>query len=247
VIRRRLVTGALLLLLSGAAGEPRLAPAPGVTDPGAALLVGLVLDDRVGTYPGTEFLARLRRDEAESRIPLEKVAAVLRAHEGPDTRFTLRFRGPLELEIPYRILGYAPGVMRATPELALEEFVVGRFPLRLPDGTRRVCTDVRLWAVTAGRMEVDIDGWLDALLGARLDDMEITGLGLARIDGVWHAFSFGRTPRGRGASGAFDLAADEVLVPRGEDMRATGRALRLTMERLRDARPAGPAPATDPH
>ena len=248
MIRRLLVTGPLLLLLSGAAGEPRLAPAEGVTDPGAALLVGLVLDDREGTYPGPEFLARLRREGLTSRIPLEKVAAVIRSHEPTgETRFVLRFKGPLDLEIPYRILGYAPGAMRATPELVLEEFQVGQFPLTLPDGSRRVCTDVRLWAVRKGRMEVDIDAWLDALLGARLDDMTITGLGLARIDGVWHAFSFGRTPRGHGASGAFDLAADEVLVPRGEDIRATGRALRLAMERLRDRPRPVEGPAQAPH
>lgn len=218
--------------------------APDVVDPLFGLLVGL-LD--AGAYGRLEHAAvdSLVRSRGGSRMPVEAVVELQRtpAAGGADAQVRVLFAGDLELDIPYSLLGYHPGSIRTTRELRLREWSLGDRPFWLPDqpgGRRIVVEDLRLWMVERGRLELDVDAWLDKLFGPRLDDVEITGMLLFRWRGKRWGLGFGYSRGGDGRTGVFDLSGDEMHFPAeeaflhmGRQMRAEGEA-RLGASRPRD-------------
>ena len=130
--------------------------------------------------------------------------------------------------MPYSILGYHPGSLRVARVLELAELAPLAFSLELPaddDAVRHVQVDsCRVFALEGGHVLLDADGWLDALLGAGLDDSWTLGFVTARTEGelVGLAVSLGRD--GRRIYGEFDFRADKVL--------AHGRPLANALSRI---------------
>jgi hypothetical protein len=78
---------------------------------------------------------------------------------------------------------------------------------------------------------MDVDWWLDKLLGARLDDTQLVGVALVKREGRRLAVAFGYTQARQGRTGVFDLAKDEVVFPAPRELLALGRELRTEVER----------------
>jgi len=231
----------ILLLATLATGTmPDPVPmAPLVRDPVFALLVGYVRGDHFGVVTRDEVQHVLTERKRESRLPWQSARDFARVPDpsGPSAaQLTLRFEGPVNVPIPYSILWYHPGRIRASATCRLREWRLATLSLETPNDWRGPppppLTDVHLFALDEGELLVDIDGWLDALLGSALDDTLLSGLAIARFQNREYGFGVGHNRKGESRFGVFDLTADEVVFPIPPELRAANRAVRRELERL---------------
>ncbi|MCB1183598.1 hypothetical protein KDM41_09190 [bacterium] len=224
------------------ADEPETpATGPEIVEPFFAFLVGLADADSLGAWSGADLAAWTAASGRESRFPLTEVVRIERRRPQPERagRFGPPVRADWRLELaaaqdrpmPYSILGYHPGSLRVARVLELAELAPLAFSLELPaddDAVRHVQVDsCRVFALEGGHVLLDADGWLDALLGAGLDDSWTLGFVTARTEGelVGLAVSLGRD--GRRIYGEFDFRADKVLAhgrPLANALSRTSRA-----------------------
>lgn len=262
---------ALAILLAaagdGRAGEaPQAASAalpealpfdPQVTDPVFAVLVALVRTDLHGTLTRAHLVRELERRRVRSRLPYAAVREVARlpAPAGIQALVTIRFEGPLDVPIPYRILWYHPGRIRGGDVCGFREWSLGSVGVPYqagPDAASATLalSDVHVFELDAGRLVVDIDGWLDRLMGSALDDTDLVGLAVFGLAGRGYGMALGHNPGQRSRSGAFDFQADRVVFPMSGELKAVARALRarlLSLERESPgAVPGVPAPHAVP-
>jgi hypothetical protein len=216
-------------------------PEPGVADPVFGLLVGLVESGVYGTLTGERLQKELDRVGKPSRLPYHSLTELTRipAIPGRTALVPVTFKGGLDLPVPYSILGYHPGSFRASENCVFREWMFPRFELahqQMQDGKIvqkiLVLEDVHLFGLQEGKVKIDIDGWLDALMGDALDDTDVTCLMLCRYQGKWYGFAMGYSNDGGGRSGAFAFDKDEIIFPSTPEMRTIGREMRRRKELL---------------
>jgi hypothetical protein len=213
-----------------------------VKDPIFSILIGLVENDIYGTLTQQRLAMQLERMRKTSKLPYQSVREVTRLPAGdgrPTSEISVIFEGELALPIPYSILGYNPGSFRASEQCLFREWRLGTVTLQ--HSTRRgeeiemvpvVLEDVYLFGLETGRVTLDIDGWVDRMLGGSLDDTEIVGLMLCRYDGKWIGVAMGYNEDRRGRSGALDFKEDKVVFPSPDEMKTVGRTMRGRVEGL---------------
>jgi hypothetical protein len=214
---------------------------PGVSDPVFSILTRLVTS---GTY-GTITEERLQKDVAriggKSQLPYDKVVSITREPVKPGWTALIRveFKGPIDLPIPYSILGYHPGSFTAAQSCLFREWDLGNVTLTEPElkGGRTVnhtidLEDVHLFASVVGDVKIDIDAWIDFLLGGAVDDTDITSLMLARWRGEWYGVAMGYGHDHSGRSGILSLRHNKILFPPPEGLRGVGRQMRARAELL---------------
>jgi hypothetical protein len=214
---------------------------PGVNDPVFSILTWLVTS---GTY-GTITQERLRREVArlggKSRLPFESVVSITREPVKPGWTALVRleFKTPIDLPVPYSILGYHPGSFTASQRCVFREWEIGKIRLseteQNGDQTETHTIDldeVHLFASVQGEVKIDIDAWIDALLGGAIDDTDITALMLGRWRGEWYGVAMGYGHDHSGRSGILSLRQDKILFPTPDGLRGVGRQMRAHAERL---------------
>lgn len=215
---------------------PRVLPrVPYAQDPAFAILLGMVEQDICGVLPGRRLRYEVRRSGRESQLPLPYLQEVSRLYvpgqEHPSV--TLVATQDLDLPLPYKVLIYQPGSIRTTAVMQFEEWNLGDLHLEPEDGRPEVfLEEVRLWGVTRGRMELDVDAWLDRMLGSRLDDSDILGFALFRYEGQLLGMAMGYNKEGRGRSGAFSFEKDRIIFPSPPGLKAAGAYLRGRLEQF---------------
>ncbi len=225
-------------------GPVKVGYAEGVVDPLFAFLVD-VTDRGLYGEADASLLDSLARAGGGSRLPIELFESVSRRPSSKsDARLRLRFVGPVKTPIPYSILKYNPGSIRASRIVELEHWELGSQSLRLPSekGDSTVvleAEDLDLFVISAGSIVMDIDGWLDKLLRGKLDDVDLSGFLLFREGDRRIGLGFGYTGGHKGRTGAFDLSRDESIFPAPRPYLSLGRRARELGERLR-ADPAAP-------
>jgi hypothetical protein len=237
-------------LLAGAvlAVAPRALPAvlpaaDGIREPFFAIMVGLAENDFCGVVPGARLRAEIARTARPTKLPIERITLVRRdPTDAPGhAQVVAGLTGPMDLPVPYSILGYHPGSFRASPWIVLDEWYLGTLRLDVGGGATAVLDEVRVWGVREGRAEMDVDGWLDRMMGGRLDDTRIVGLAAFRYQGERIGLAMGYNKDGVGRSGAFRFRDDEIIFPNQPAFMAAARYLRRRLElmlpEVRGARP----------
>jgi hypothetical protein len=232
-----LLAASVLAVSAGFATAPEPLPlAPNVRDPVFAMFVAYVRADRFGLVTHEAVARTLAERRQQSRLPWQLARDFARAPgtNGAGATVTLRFDGPVDVLIPYRLVWYHPGRIRASATCRLREWRLAELPVEAPGDGRKPppsLRDVCLYALDEGELLVDIDGWLDALLGGALDDTWIAGLAVGQLRGREYGFAVGRNREGLSRIGVFDLSADSVVFPVPADLRAANRAVRREYER----------------
>jgi len=196
-----------------------------IPEPFFAFFLALTEGDSLGSWSGADIAAFAARMDRESRLPLGRLEIVERRVALPSEReerggvcvkriWRVVFAEPIEEPIPYSILGYHPGKFMLSRELVLSEWHLGDRELVLTvDGKqhRYRADGVTVLRVDEGHIVMDIDGWLDRLLGSVLDDAWMDGVVAARVGGrlIGIGVSVGR--KGRRIFGEFDFQDDVVL------------------------------------
>ena len=212
-----------------------------IREPFFEFLMFVVEADSFGSWTGVDLASYLAESGRPSKFPLDQLVSIDRMPPSPailadfeysDVRaeWRLVLTGDLDRPMPYSILGYHPGSLRIGGDLALVELGPQNISLRLDDGDggyrRKTIHEYRVFVLTQGYLLLDADGWLDALLGAGLDDAWIVGFVTAREEGqrVGLGVSVGRD--GRRIYGEFDFAHDRILPNGRQEAAAMSRVSR---------------------
>ena len=190
-----------------------LIPAPDVLDPVLAHLVALLEGDVYDTLSTDELSRKAHSVDGTSLIPVDFLESMGRGAgaEGADARITLSLSKKTTVPAPYSLLGYHPGSVIIPKHLVLLEWKRGEVTIRERRRGKLVhIHDCFLWAVERGRVAVDIDAFVDRLLGGSVDDIEVKSLALFRLDGVRYAMAMGYNKKGKGRSGALNLSTNNL-------------------------------------
>ena len=199
-------------------------------------LVSLLDANTYGSVAGSQFREVLERTGRASRIPYEAIGEVRRAPASASNEGWVRvaFTGPLDVPVPYSILGYHPGSLHSSVQVTVREWHMPRSVISDPAGdvtSGLEVTDLTLWAVVEGRVVIDIDKLVDKLLGGSLDDTYVVGVAFFRFRGTAYAMALGYNGQGEPRSGALQLAENEILFPTPRELKATARDLRARVVR----------------
>ena len=195
--------------------------APEIQEPFFALILQWAADDSLGTWTGAEFLDFAEDLGRPSRFPLEKMITFSRrrpsaedsaAWPGVEIKaiWEVQLNGPQDPPMPYSIFGYHPGTLRVSDRLQLSEIHLGDRIFRSTDGLSSV-TEIQVFRLDQGSVVLDVDGWLDGLMGAKLDDAAVVGFVAAREQGKLISLAVSLGKEGRHIFGEFDLRNDKVL------------------------------------
>jgi len=207
-----------------------------VADGVFALIFGILERDVEAVITGPQLQEMLQRTGRESSVPPELITLVERAHDlrGPQVWVRALFTEALRVAVPYSILGYHPGRLASSQSIIALEWRYSRLTLPDPRHARAApleLTDVTLWGVVSGEILIDIDGWLDFLLGSKLDDTRVVGLADFRLGGKRFGMALGYNREGEPRSGALDLAENEIRFPSPPEIKAVARHLRARVVR----------------
>jgi hypothetical protein len=257
LLRPLLLAAALIPAAAGAApwglvpGEAFLRAQ--VKEPVFAWVFSLVEADSLGTWTAADVQAFAEGWDQPSDFPLDKLVCVRRealpdsaraVREGLvcDRRVVIELAAPrLEMPMPYAILGYHPGTLSFGSPLVAREWRAGArtVDVRSGDGTRRgEVQGLVVFEIVAGWTVLDVDGWLDSLLGRKLDDSATVGLAVARGGGrlLGVGNSIGR--EGRVIFGEMDFRLG-TIAPHGRPLaRALAGLARRWSDPAPDRRPA---------
>ena len=225
----------------GESSPPAPEPAgPEIQEPFFEFLLAMAEEDSLGQWSGGEVRALAAASGRQSRFPLDEVVSLRRtrpdvadAGKYPGARiravWTVELTGRQDRPMPYSILGYHPGSLRIGERLVFSELGPTDLHLAYLEEDRRITrwmSEVRIFPLEEGYVALDADGFLDALLGAGLDDAWTLGFVTCREEGrrIGLGVSIGR--KGRRIFGEFDFTRDKVMVNGRPPMAALSRASR---------------------
>lgn len=218
MIRPRAVAASIVLLAALAAragaqaapGRELILPPSEVKDTFFAWLVGVVDAGRDAAMDNAGLREVLTEFRSTIALPFDRISEVRHAAPAPDHHGSLevRFDGDIDVPVPFALLWYHPGSLRSTPVVRFEE---RRFAF-LPTASE-AAAPVYSFRLVEGAMTIDIDAWVDALLGRIADDLAIRLVAIARWRGSWRCLLGGTGREERRIIAAFDLARNAITFP----------------------------------
>jgi hypothetical protein len=153
-------------------------PEAEVRDRFFSYLIGLVQVDTCGVLDSGDLMEVLGDFKGETSIPFEIIKDISRdcGDGGGPKEVSIRFNEELKTPVPYSILGYHPGSVRASSTVRFYEWEIPYKTLRWSRMDPIDLSRVYVFGIYEGWAVVDIDMWLDALLGGLLDDTRIVTL-----------------------------------------------------------------------
>ncbi len=196
-----------------------------VQDPLFAFVFTMVERDSLATWTADDLLGFAAGWGQDSAFPVAKHLRSLAREPlpgGPISRRGARCHrrwvvhlapSRLEMPMPYSILGYHPGKLSFETPIVLNEWRLGPRSIHVSvEGAERrhAVEALTVFQITDGWMILDVDGWIDTLLGKAADDAAMQGFTVGRIADriVGVGSSAGR--RGRRLLGELDFESGEV-------------------------------------
>lgn len=242
-----------LLLMSLSAGPASAGDMPGseimlpeseVRDRFFAYMIGLVQVDTCGVVSAGDLASALAGFKGRTSVPFERIQSIQRdcGDDGLSSRrgggsmrdVSITFLEELKTPVPYHILGYHPGSVQASEIVRFREWHIPRRTLRWTTREALELTDIYVFGIREGWTIIDIDGWLDVILGGSLDDTRMITLVLFKHDGDWHGLAAGFGRSGEGRSGVFNFASNKILFPTPDEFRGLGPYFRNFVTGVKD-------------
>lgn len=199
--------------------EPQKADGFEIKEPLFAMVMTFAAQDSLGTWDGMDIMDF--SVDGLTKFPLEHLVRFSRVRpvqadrdDWPGVKIRAMWDivlvGELDPPMPYAILGYHPGSLRVTRVLRMAETVIDSVTLEGKDGPVPI-RDLRIFRIAEGHVVLDVDGWLDFVLGSKLDDAAVLAFvsGSTPTSRVSIAVSVGR--KGKSIFGEFSMAQDKVL------------------------------------
>jgi len=200
-------------------------PPSGVRDPVLELLFTIAENDSLGTWNGAALARYVAASGRRTRLPVGDIVRIARrpatAAEAEVRRgasvsrvWELELSHALRLPLPYAFLGYHPGTLVAARAFVFSEWSLEDQTLHVVVDGRLATfgvTNIRVLRLDTGWFVLDVDAWLDALLGGLLDDYWTSGFVLARHEGRPFEVSLLVNRNGGDDYGEFDLGHDRIV------------------------------------
>jgi hypothetical protein len=198
-----------------------------VKEPFFAFVLSMIAADSLGTWAAADLEAFAAAWGGKTDFSLGHLVSISREvvppeqrkqHEGVEARrrlvITMR-EDRFEFPMPYSILGYHPGTVVVNSPLVFDEWALGprTVEVRVEGAKRQYAVDaLTVFQITRGANYLDVDAWLDNLLGDVVDDSWtlafVAGWEDDRLLGL--AVSTGR--KGRRIFGELDFRTGEVQI-----------------------------------
>ncbi len=202
-----------------------------INDPFFAFFIDLTESDSLGRWDTAAVLDYAERHGRPSRMPLERILQVeRRTLRGADILWRRGVRSNRLIEVdlgarvnlpmPYSILGYNPGSLHVDRRMVMREWHLGSVTFEVEDDgeTKRITADeITAYTLIGGWIVLDVDGWLDRILGGKLDDSWAVGFAFCRSEGEIYGLALAVNKKQRPLYGEFDFGADKVL-PHGRPL-----------------------------
>jgi hypothetical protein len=205
-MRRDLLALLIPLLLTGAAAQAEpyglvrddAFLRAQVVEPVFAFVFDRVEADSLGFWTHTDLEAFAAGWERPSVFPLEYLVNLRREALPPDQQIRRRGlvcdrlitmelnRERLDMPMPYDVLGYHPGTLSFGSPLVIREWRLGEQVLhvRAEEESRQTpVAGLTVFQVISGWAVLDVDAWLDKLLGKNLDDSATVSFAAGRAEG----------------------------------------------------------------
>ena len=192
-------------------GRELILPPSEVKDTFFAWLVGVVDAGRDASIDNAGLREVLTEFRSTIALPFDRIGLVRHLAPQPDLRgkLDIEFDGDIDVPVPFSLLWYHPGSLRSTPVVRFEE---RRFS-SLPTAGGPAAEPVYSFRLVEGEMVIDIDRWVDVLLGNIADDLTIRIVAIARWRGAWRCLLGGTGREDRRIIAAFDLARNTITFP----------------------------------
>lgn len=204
-----------------------------IRDPLYEFVIGLAIDDSLGTWDQADLKAYVERSQRRSALPWEEIVRIVRREARPGEAETCRgarvtrmweltIRRSVCMPMPYSFLGYHPGTLFIADHFVASEWQLGTRTLFIArDGlaVQHLIESVIVFRVDEGIFALDVDAWVDKVLGRRLDDFYVNGFALCREEGRLREISLLTTRSGRDDFGQFDLQRDRSVADPDETAR----------------------------
>ena len=207
-------------------------------------LIGLVEANTCGVIDSRKLDEVLHGFKGRTSIPFEKIKEIRRqCAAGASVRdVSIVFNGDLEAPVPYSVLGYHPGAVRASETVGFLEWHMPSDRIWVSANESLEVSDVFVFGLYDGWAVVDIDSWVDRMLGQYLDDTRIVVMALFRYNGEWHGMAAGYGRSGEGRSGIFNFHTNKILFPTPRELKAVpGHYRNFVVRTKRIAAPLPPA------
>ncbi len=197
-----------------------------VIEPLFAFVFLIVEADSLGTWTADDLATFADHWGHESAFPLADHLESLTREVIPEDavlnhrgarcrrRWVVRLRPPLaEFPLPFSILGYHPGSLSIMTPLVLNEWQLGTRTIHVTvEGkTRQYTADaITVWQAAGGWLILDVDGWLDRILGKGADDSVIQGFTACWLEGEMVGVGNSAGRKGRRIYGEFDFRTGEI-------------------------------------
>jgi hypothetical protein len=200
-------------------------PPSGVRDPLLELLFTIAENDSLGTWDGAALARYAAASGRSSRLPMDDIvrivrrpATVIEAEQRHGTCVTrvweLELKQALRMPLPWAFLGYHPGTVAAARTFVFSEWHLGDQTLQVVVDDRPATlalADVCVLRLDVGWFMLDVDAWVDALLGGLLDDYWVCGYVFGRHEGRPIEVSLLVKRDGADDYGQFDLGLDRIV------------------------------------
>lgn len=197
-----------------------------VRDPLFGFVFAMVARDSLGAWTAADLDSFAAGWGADSDFPVADHLVGLRREAIPDDqllgrrgvrcrrRWVVELRPELlEIPMPYSILGYHPGKLSFRTPLVLNEWPVGArsIDVTVEGATRRYpVTGLTVFQIVQGWIILDVDGWVDALLGKAADDAVMQGFTVGWSDGELIGVGSSAGRKGRRIYGELDFREGTV-------------------------------------
>ena len=210
-------------------------PETEVKDRFYSYLIGLIESDTYGVLTSERISEILSGYRGKTSIPFEKILEIRREprSDGKANYVSISFNGILKAPVPYSILGYHPGSVIASQKVDFFEWHYPRRVIWLSHKKKLELRDVYIFGIYNGWAVVDIDAWIDKLLGGLLDDTRLVVLALFKYNGDWHGLAAGYGRSGEGRSGIFNFRKNKILFPTPRPLQILGPYFRNFVRRVK--------------
>lgn len=208
---RRLVLVAIATLAAAvlAAEAPPRSVAPPkevVDDEFIGYLFALLQNDLDATITGDELRALFPEYEGGEVTPMDFIDSLERRHDGEDRSIRLAFERPVEHPAPIDIFGHKPVMLFSTEVLRFREEFYGAEEHRTEG-----FGDSYVLYLEEGAFAVDFARWLDFLLGAMANDIEVTVVLAIHFDDRWYGVAAGRGEDREIVTSVYDMPRGRFL------------------------------------
>lgn len=205
-----------------------------VDDEFIAYVAGLVYGDHELDTDGPTFRETFPDFDTERWSPFDELTRIARVRRNDRTVMLMEFEKPMSHSLAaVSILGWRPVRIAGSQEIvATEVHADSREGAYLRPHAREFGVEkLVVLTIDESFLRIDIEDWLDYMLGPLVDDIEVRVIAVGRYDGSWYGIMGGENVDSIPKTGVYNLTTNEFeLNPPEELAEFAVRLVEITVE-----------------